>query len=97
VSLERTLQADPGYEGANLAVGIIKVRREDYQGACRAFEAELGVSPNSADAHMNLAMCYERHLINTEKAIYHLEQYVELTGGTPEVKAHLDELKAGRE
>ncbi len=93
-SLAGSLAADPGYEGANLAVGMVKVRRKDYAGACRAFEAELGVNPSSADAHMNLAMCYERYLIDIERAVYHLEKYVELTGGSPDVMAHIEELRA---
>ena len=97
LSLRRTLAADPGYEGANLAVGIIMVRKEEYEEARRAFEAELRVNPNSADAHMNLAMCYERYLINNEKALQHLEKYVELTGGSPEIEAHIQKLKAGME
>jgi len=93
-SLEGALAADPGYGGANLAVGIIKARKKDYAAACRAFEAELRVDPASADAHMNLAMCYERHLIDIERAVYHLEKYVELTGGSPDIEAHIEELKA---
>lgn len=92
-SLRRALQADPEYEGANLAVGVIYMRQEDYRAACRAFEAELRVNPASADAHLNLAMCYERHLIDLEKAIYHLERYVDLTGGNPELNSHLDGLR----
>lgn len=92
-SLGRALEADPGYEGANLATGIVEVRRENYRAACRAFEAELAVNARSADAHMNLAMCYERHLINKEKALYHLEKYAELTGGSPDVNKHIAELR----
>jgi tetratricopeptide (TPR) repeat protein len=93
-SLERALAAGPGYEGANLAVGIIKARKEDYAAACSAFEAELRVNPASPDAHMNLAVCYERHLIDIERAVYHLEKYVELTGGNPDIETHIQELKA---
>jgi len=96
-SLERALEADPGYEGANLAVGIIKVRKKEYGQACRAFEAELGVNPDSADAHMNLAMCYERYLIDNEKALYHLEKYADLTGGTPEIEARIQKLRGETE
>ena len=92
-SLDRALAADPGYEGANLAMGIVKVRNKDYEGACRAFRSELGVNPSSADAHMNLAMCYERHLIDIERAIYHLEKYAEITGGSADVTAHIEELR----
>jgi tetratricopeptide (TPR) repeat protein len=92
-SLKRALEADPEYEGANLAAGIVHMRQEDYGAACRAFEGELRVNPASADAHLNLAICYERHLINLGKAIYHLEKYVELTGGNPELNSHLDALR----
>ena len=92
-SLAGALEADPRYEGANLAVGIVQAKRGDYRAACSAFEAELAVNPASAEAHMNLAMCYEKHLINIEKAVHHLERYVELTGGGPEVKSHLEDLR----
>ncbi len=94
-SLKRALAADPHYEGANLAMGMVEVRRKDYEAACRAFEAELAVNPNSADAHKNLAICYERYLNDKGKAAYHLEKYVELTGGSPEIRSHVRDLRQG--
>ena len=95
--LERALRADPDYPGANSAAGIIYIRKQDFERACRAFEAELRANPHSAEAHMNLAMCYERYLLNIEKALYHLEKYVEITGGNPQIRSHIAELKARAE
>ena len=61
--------------------------------ARREFEEELKLDPNSGKVHINLAMCYEEHLGDPGRAAYHLERYVEITGGTEDIRKHLKELK----
>jgi tetratricopeptide (TPR) repeat protein len=89
----RALRADPAYPGAHFALGVIAYREGDIPGACREFEQEISVDPTSGQSHVNLAMCYEEHLGDPEKAAYHLERYIDLTGGTQELRQHLIELK----
>jgi hypothetical protein len=45
-------------------------------------------------AHINLAMLYEQQLKDYRLAADHLMSYIELTGGTAELRSHLEELKA---
>jgi hypothetical protein len=38
-------------------------------------------------------MCYEEHLCDLRLAAYHMEKYIELTGGTEELRNHLKKLR----
>jgi tetratricopeptide (TPR) repeat protein len=87
------LGADPGYRGAHFALGVIAYRRGDIPMACREFEREIETDPGSGKSHANLAMCYEEHLGDLERAAYHLERYIEMTGGTQDLREHLMELR----
>jgi tetratricopeptide (TPR) repeat protein len=89
----RVLDLAPRFKGAHFARGVIAFRKGDIPAACREFERELEVDPASAASHINLAMCYEEHLGDIEQAVYHMERYIELTGGTQELVEHLKELK----
>jgi tetratricopeptide (TPR) repeat protein len=91
---EAALRATSGLEGAHLARGVIAFRKGDVEKACSEFELELEVDPGSAGSHINLAMCYEEHLGDLRRAAHHLSRYIELTGGTEELKRHLKELEA---
>jgi len=93
----RALRADPGHHGVHFALGVIAYRAGDVPTACREFEQELEVDPSSGNSHVNLAMCYEEHLGDPGRAAYHLERYIELTGGTPELRQHLKELREQEE
>jgi len=87
-------ESDPEFRGAHLALGAIAARRGDFKMACREFESELERDPASAQAHINLAMCYEQRLKDLDKAAYHLRRYIEIAGGTQELKQHLKDLEA---
>ncbi len=90
---KKAIASDPSIKFAHLALGGIALRRGDFEKACKEFEAELGVNPDSPQAHINLAMCYEEHLGILRKAAYHLRKYIELTGGTQELRRHLKEIE----
>jgi tetratricopeptide (TPR) repeat protein len=90
---DRVLSAVPSYKGAHFAIGVIAFRRGDIQGACSEFEQELVVDPRSSASHINLAMCYEEHLKDLRRAAYHISKYIELTGGSQELRDHLRELR----
>ncbi len=91
---DRLLKAAPTHNGAHFARGVIAYRKGDISLACREFEDELRVDPTSSAAHINLAMCYEEHLKDYGRAASHLKRYIELTGGTPELRNHLKDLEA---
>jgi tetratricopeptide (TPR) repeat protein len=91
------LKAAPGYRGAHFALGVIAYRKGDFPTACREFEQEVEIDPGSGRSHINLAMCYEEHLNDPKRAAYHLERYIEITGGTEELRKHLMELKGQSE
>jgi tetratricopeptide (TPR) repeat protein len=87
-------RAAPGMKGVHLGLGAIAYRRGDFATAAREFEDELKIDPASAQAHISLAMCYETKLGNMSAAVEHLRRYIELTGGTQELKNHLRDLEA---
>jgi superkiller protein 3 len=90
---DRALQVAPSLKGAHFATGVIAFRKGDIQTACSEFEHELTIDPRSSASHINLAMCYEEHIKDVHRAVYHIEKYIELTGGTEEIRNHLKELK----
>ncbi len=83
----------PGLKGVHFALGVMAFRGGDVERACAEFERELGIDPSNSASHINLAMCYEEHLGDPGRAAYHMERYIELTGGTPELRRHLKRLK----
>jgi tetratricopeptide (TPR) repeat protein len=86
-------RAAPALEGVHFALGVMAFRGGDMRRACREFEEELRIDPSSSASHINLAMCYEEHLNDPGRAAYHMERYIELTGGTPELREHLKKLR----
>ncbi|MFZ1946686.1 MAG: tetratricopeptide repeat protein [bacterium] len=87
-------RAAPRMKGVHLGLGAIAYRGGDFVAAAREFEEELEIDPASSQAHVSLAMCYETKLGNLAAAVKHLRRYIELTGGTQELKNHLGELEA---
>ena len=94
-AFDRLLRVTPDYKGAHFASGVAAYRLGDLGRAVSEFEAELRLDPASATAHINLAMLYEEHLKNPRLAAEHLRQYIELTGGTDELRNHLKDLEGG--
>jgi superkiller protein 3 len=90
---DAALRATPSLKGAHFARGVIAFRKGDITAACREFEEELRIDPRSSASHINLAMCYEEHVKDLGQAAYHLSEYIELTGGTDEIRKHLKELE----
>ncbi|MFH1312159.1 MAG: tetratricopeptide repeat protein [Candidatus Eisenbacteria bacterium] len=90
---DTAIAIDPAMPDLHFARGVIAFRRGNIGAACEEFNAELEIEPRSGKAHINLAMCYEQHLGDLGRAAYHLSQYIELTGGTGQIREHLKELK----
>ena len=61
----------------NLA--IIYENTGRYKEAAQEYEKALELSPNDADIHYNLAIVYDDHLEEHEKAILHYRRYLELS------------------
>lgn len=93
--LRRAEAIAPGLKGVHLGLGAVAYREGRFAEACREFERELDSDPSSAQAEINLAMCYETHLGDKVRAAAHLRRYIELTGGTPELREHLKSLMGG--
>jgi tetratricopeptide (TPR) repeat protein len=91
---DRLLRVAPDQRGAHFARGVVAYRKGDTGLAASEFEAELRIDPGSSMAHINLAMLYEQQLKDYRLAADHLMSYIELTGGTAELRSHLEELKA---
>jgi tetratricopeptide (TPR) repeat protein len=89
----RALRIAPRYKGLHFALGVIAFQEGDIEGARMEFEQEIEVDPASGDSHVNLAMIYDEHLGDPERAAYHLERYIDLTGGTQELREHLNRLR----
>jgi len=93
-TFDRLLGVAPDYPGAHFARGVIAYRKGNTGLAVSEFEAELKIDPGSSVAHINLAMLYEQHLKDYRLAASHLMTYIQLTGGTAELRDHLKELEA---
>jgi tetratricopeptide (TPR) repeat protein len=92
---DRALGAVPRYKGIHFAKGVMAFRKGRIAEACREFEEELRIDPGSSASHINLAMCYEEHIKDLRRAAYHISKYIELTGGTQELRDHLKQLEEG--
>jgi tetratricopeptide (TPR) repeat protein len=90
---DAALAIDPALPGLHFARGVTALRLGNVEKACVEFTEELKVDPRSGNAHINLAMCYEEHLGDLARAAYHLKKYIEMTGGTEEIRKHLKELE----
>lgn len=93
MQFDRVLEISPSYKGAHFAKGVLAYQARDIAAACEEFKRELVVDPTSSNSHINLAMCYEEHLKDFAQAAHHLRRYIDLTGGTEELKDHLKELE----
>lgn len=66
-------EKDPHYlEGRSLANAM------DYKGAIDAFKKALRADPDSAPAHIELALLYDDKVRDPAAAIYHYQRYLEL-------------------
>ena len=63
----------------HFVLGKSRVNALDYTGAVEAFKEALEVSPHSAAAHYQLAWLYENQLSDPAAAIYHYQEYLDLS------------------
>jgi len=56
--------------------GIKHRRQSEYAEAAAGFEKCLRLSPQSAEAHLQLGMLYEDHLLEPVRALYHYKAYL---------------------
>ena len=72
-------EKDPHYlEGRSLANAM------DYKGAVDAFNKALRADPDSAPAHIELALLYDDKVRDPAAAIYHYQRYLELRPRDPQ-------------
>ncbi len=65
----------------------------DYAAARAEYEQVLGIAPDFADAHYNLAILYER-IGDTNRAVVHWQAYLKLAEGDPAQKGWIPEARA---
>jgi LysM repeat protein len=76
----------------HFVLGKSRVNALDFTGAVEAFKEALEVSPRSAAAHFQLAWLYENKLSDPAAAIYHYQEYLELSpkaGNQDVIKQHI--------
>jgi len=76
----------------HFVLGISRVNALDYTGAVEAFKEALEVSPRSAAAHYQLAWLYENKLSDPAAAIYHYQEYLDLSpkaGNRDVIRQHI--------
>jgi tetratricopeptide (TPR) repeat protein len=76
----------------HFVLGISRVNALDFTGAMEAFKEALEVSPRSAAAHYQLAMLYENKLSDPAAAIYHYQEYLDLSpkaGNRDVIRQHI--------
>ena len=79
-------------------LGRLALYLGDYGGAKAAYERALeyservGNQQQAALSLNNMGMVWEQRG-DLERAAYHLERYIEITGGTPDLREHLMELR----
>jgi len=77
-------------------LGIIYENAGRYKEAAEEYEKTLELAPDDADIHYNLAIVYDDHLQDNEKAIIHYRRYLELAPNAPDasmVAAWMDEAR----
>jgi len=77
-SLSSDSQQDDEKE-PHFVLGKSRVNAMDFPGAVEAFKESLEVSPRSAPAHYQLAWLYENKLSDPAAAIYHYQEFLNLS------------------
>ena len=76
----KALQLSPRYLSALNNMGIVSLRKEDYQKALEYFQSTVEIDPKFASGHLNLGIIYDDHLDDPEKARKHYKTYLDLQG-----------------
>lgn len=72
----RSLASD--LPGVNYQLGVLQSELHDYDKAVEAFQKELGLDPNNADAHYSMGAYYLSYGNNPEQARQHFEKTIQL-------------------
>jgi len=75
---ERARTLVPDLPGVNYQLGVLQSELHDYNKAVEAFQRELSLDPNSADAHYSLGAYYLGFGNDPEQARQHFEKTIQL-------------------
>lgn len=75
---EKARSLAPELPGVNYQLGVLQSELHDYKKAFEAFQGELTVDPNSADAHYSLGAYYLGFGNDPEQAKRHFEKTIQL-------------------
>jgi tetratricopeptide (TPR) repeat protein len=90
--MRSALRLDPSLEHGHFIMGVLLNETGQHDRAIQEYEAEVRLNPDFAAAHLNLALIFEFHRANPNRAAYHYRRYLDL-GGRP-VDALEEALKA---
>jgi tetratricopeptide (TPR) repeat protein len=90
--MRSALRLEPGLEHGHFIMGVLLNETGQHDRAVQEYEAEVRLNPDFAAAHLNLALIFEFHRADPNRAAYHYRRYLDL-GGRP-VDALEEALKA---
>lgn len=93
---EQAVEIDPHFTDAWLNLGAARANAGDNPGAIKALERALEYSPQQAEIHRMIALCYldDREL---DAALVALETAATLDGGSPETKRLISQVERDKQ
>lgn len=80
VLMRSALGVEPTLEHGHFIMGVLLNEIELHDDAIHEYEAELRIDPNFASAHLNLALIFQFHRANPNRAAYHYGRHLALGG-----------------
>lgn len=90
-SYRRALEIAPDDNSIHYNLGVICLKRSDYQSAADEFEAVLADNPRDAEAYYNLGILYESYLNDKTKAIHYYKRYLRYSSDNKKNKEKVKE------
>ncbi len=79
------LRVEPALEHGHFVMGVLLNETGLHDSAIHEYEAETRIDPEYAPAHLNLAVTFQFHRANPNRAAYHYRRYLDLGGGRVEM------------
>ncbi len=86
---QQAIVRDPKFADAHYHLGVLHIRRQNWQSAITAFQNTLTLSYTMPNAHYQLARCY-RQIGNVQKAEISMERFRSLKKADTDIQKHLE-------
>ncbi len=80
-------------EDAHYDLGVMLQEQERFDDAIKEYEKVLQINSDDADAHYNLALIYDAHQNDPQRAIEHYQKYLELAPHDPQADGVRDSIQ----